>query len=66
MRKSEMENKWEQAQIREYLHKSAREEQIPKSLLPEQMEQWLRQQTSQMGEKVQLINVNRKMGKIFS
>ncbi len=64
MRKSEMENKWEQAQIREYLHKSAREEQIPKSLLPEQMEQWLRQQTSQMGEKGE--EIMRKRDQDFS
>ncbi len=64
MRKSEMENKWEQAQIREYLHKSAREEQIPESLLPEQMEQWLRQQTSQMGEKGE--EIMRKRDQDFS
>ncbi|NBH13760.1 hypothetical protein D3Z36_06105 [Lachnospiraceae bacterium] len=47
MRKNEMKKKWNETDIRNYLEESAKDQEIPKSLLPAQMEEWLRQQTAE-------------------
>lgn len=46
MRKSDMDKKWEEKDIIKFLQESAREQQIPQSLLPKQMEERLKQQTA--------------------
>lgn len=49
MRKSEMKNKWDEENIRQFLLKSTKGETIPESLQPEQMEKWLRQNRIEEG-----------------
>ncbi len=51
MHKSDMEKKWEETELRKFLQKSAEDQEIPQTLLPEQMEAWLREQTSSLGQK---------------
>ncbi len=51
MHKSGMEHRWEETKIRQSLNQSAKEEKIPESLLPSQMERWLLEQSSKSEEK---------------
>ncbi len=51
MHKSDMEKKPQEIELRKFLQKSAEDQEIPQTLLPEQMEEWLRRQTSSLGQK---------------
>ncbi len=55
MRKRDMEKKWEETDIRNVLEQGAKDQEIPRSLLPEQMEKWLRQQTSGESERKETL-----------
>lgn len=46
MRKNDMEKKWNDTDIRNFLQRSAKEQEIPKNLHPRQMEEWLKGQTA--------------------
>ena len=46
MHKDDLEMKWDETKISDNLKESAEELEIPHSLLPQQMEHWLRQQTA--------------------
>ncbi len=51
MHKDDLEMKWDETKISDNLKESAEELEIPHSLLPQQMEHWLRQQTASETEK---------------
>ena len=56
MRKSDRERKWEEIDIRNFLQESANDQQIPQSLLPQHMEERLKQKnTGQEKDKDKLL-----------